>query len=198
MTRRLVPLLAVVTCLAAASAAAAPAPKANTSVVLLPLSGKLSVKQPGSAGFVPLGATKTVPLGTVVDARNGRLRLTSAADGSGGTQSAKFYGGIFRVGQSKLPAGKLLTKLTLTQKLTCSSQPKPRPRTRHLWGDGKGNFQTVGRYSTVTVTGTVWLQKDTCSTTTTVVARGTVTVDDEVKHQTTTVEAGHRYVARRA
>jgi hypothetical protein len=197
MTRRLAPTVLAVTCLAASIAVAAPASKPSATVVVSPLSGKLSIKQPGAAGFAALTGTKNVPLGTIVDARKGRVRLTSAADGSGATQSAKFNGGIFRVGQSKLAAGKLLTKLTLTEKLVCSSDTKPRPRTRHLSGDGKGNFRTVGKYATATITGTVWDMKDTCTTTTTVVARGTVTVDDVVKHRTTTVEAGHRYVARK-
>jgi hypothetical protein len=193
MTRSLVPLV-VLTCLVASSAAAAPAPQPNASVVISPLGGKLFVKQPGSVRFVAINARSKVPLGTIVDARKGHVRLTSAADGAGATQSAIFNGGMFRVGQSTLAAGKLLTKLTLVEKLTCSSHP----RTRRLRGEGKGNFQTIGKYASATVTGTIWTMKDTCTTTTTVVARGTVTVDDEVKHQTTTVEAGHKYVARRA
>jgi hypothetical protein len=158
--------------------------------VLEQVSGRVLVELPGSKAFTPLSSATEVPLGSTVDARHGRLTLQSAADTSGKSQSAQFRGGLFRVGQVKLkPAGKLLTTLRLTQKLTsCSKQ-------RHLWGSGKGNFRTIGIYSSATVQGTQWLVKDTCSTTTTVVARGTVTVRDYVRHANVTVTAGHSYRA---
>ena len=44
--------------------------------------------------------------------------------------------------------------------------------------------------------GTLWLTKDTCTTTTTVVREGTVIVKDLAKHKNVKVKAGHRYVAR--
>jgi hypothetical protein len=68
--------------------------------------------------------------------------------------------------------------------------------TRRLWGSGKGRFRTRGRHSSATVRGTVWLQKDSCSTTTTVVTTGTVVVRDFAKRKNVTLTAGQRYVAR--
>ena len=56
-------------------------------------------------------------------------------------------------------------------------------RSRHLWGSGHGSFRTRGRYASATVRGTVWLQKDTCSGTLTVVRRGVVTVKDFVRFE---------------
>jgi len=57
------------------------------------------------------------------------------------------------------------------------------------------DFRTRGRYSSTTADGTVWLTKDTCTTTTTVVSRGQVEVDDFGRDKTTTVSAGERYKA---
>ena len=73
---------------------------------------------------------------------------------------------------------------------------KAKPRTRHLWGNGRGSFRTRGRYASATVRGTKWLVTDTCSGTLTVVRRGTVVVRDFVRRKNVTVRAGKRYLAR--
>ena len=41
--------------------------------------------------------------------------------------------------------------------------PPKKPKTRKLWGDGKGNFRTTGKYSAATVRGTKWLVQDSCT-----------------------------------
>ena len=43
---------------------------------------------------------------------------------------------------------------------------------RHLWGDGKGDFQTRGRGAAATVRGTIWLTEDRCDGTLVRVRRG--------------------------
>ena len=73
-----------------------------------------------------------------------------------------------------------------------------KPKTRRLWGDGKGKFRTKGRYAAATVRGTKWLVTDTCTTTTTRVTQGAVTVRDTVRKRNVVVRKGGRYVARRA
>jgi hypothetical protein len=93
-----------------------------------------------------------------------------------------------------------MTELRLTETLRCVTPRRgrvtsSRARSRRLWGNGKGRFRTRGRHSIATVRGTIWLQQDTCNTTTTVVRRGTVVVKDLAKHKNVTVKAGHRYVA---
>ena len=54
-----------------------------------------------------------IPVGTTVDTTKGRVTLTSAADGSGKTQTADFYEGIFRVSQTR--GAKPITVLTLVE-----------------------------------------------------------------------------------
>jgi hypothetical protein len=91
----------------------------------------------------------------------------------------------------------------LTEKLTgCptskrnASAAAKKPKTRKLWGDGKGKFRTKGQYSAATIRGTKWLVQDTCTTTLTRVAQGVVAVEDFVKKKTIVVKKGKRYIAR--
>jgi hypothetical protein len=65
-----------------------------------------------------------------------------------------------------------------------------------LWGDGKGNFVTRGRFASAAVRGTRWLTQETCAGTLIVVQRGVVAVRDLRRHKTVLVSAGHRYLAR--
>ena len=57
------------------------------------------------------------------------------------------------------------TELALTEQLApCSSRARAaqkKPKSRKLWGDGKGKFRTKGRYAAATVRGTRWLTQDT-------------------------------------
>ena len=128
------------------------------------------------------------------------MTLIAAADANGNTATAVFYGGIFKLGQtkSKTPT----TVLSLVEKLTgCKAKgkatiAKKKVKKRRLWGDGHGHFQTKGKHSAATVVGTKWLVQDTCSSTLTKVARGKVKVTDFEKHKTVFVTKGHKYVAR--
>ena len=77
--------------------AQSPTPVARRTVVLREVSGTVLVKRPGSRRFVPLSQLVSVPVGSQVDTRKGRVELTSAADAKGKTQTAQFYDGIFKV-----------------------------------------------------------------------------------------------------
>jgi hypothetical protein len=177
----------------APSATPAPGPLAGVSVGARPVSGKVLVKVPGAKTFVPLDPS-VLKNGAEVDTRGGVVEITRSDGGV-----ARFYDGIFKLSQS---GG--ITTLTLTEKLT--GCPKARrstaraaakkPKTRKLWGDGKGKFRTKGSYSAATVRGTKWLVQDTCTTTLTRVATGVVAVEDFAKHKTTLVKQGRRYTAR--
>ena len=68
-------------------------------------------------------------------------------------------------------------------------------RTRKLWGEAKGNFRTVGRYSSAAVRGTTWNTADQCAGTLTKVTSGKVGVRDFVLKKTVVVKAGHKYLA---
>ena len=118
-------------------------------------------------------------------------------------KAASFRGSRFQVRQAgNNPLTSLIPKDSLGK---CSTKvPKggtrkimvARKRHRTLFGSGKGRFRTRGRNSSATVRGTTWVQKDTCSTTTTIVKAGTVVVRDFAKKRNVRVKAGHRYVAR--
>jgi hypothetical protein len=163
---------------------ATPAP--NQTVNALPVSGTVLVKAGGR--FVPL-VPSLIRNGTEIDARKGVVQITTAAG-----EVARFYDGVFRITQARG-----ITTLTLTEKLDCKKRSllaAKKPKTRRLWGDGKGKFRTKGSYSAATVRGTKWLVQDTCSSTLTRVARGVVQVEDFAKRKKVLVKAPKRYTAR--
>ena len=166
----------------------------------LPSSGKVLVKTPGTKKFVLIDDGQQVPVGTIVDVRKGRVTLIAAADSKGGVAQAVFYGGIFKLGQTK--AKTPVTVLSLVEKLTgCkatgkASIAKKKVKKRRLWGDGKGRFTTKGKHSAATVVGTKWYVEDRCNGTLTVVKRGVVKVRDFKTRKTVTVRAGHKYFAK--
>jgi hypothetical protein len=179
-------------------------PQSGKSVDVAPVSGTVQIKLRGQRSFTVLGSGAQVPVGSTVDATRGRVRLTSARGGKGGTQTADFYNGAFLVAQRP---GQALTSLKLTggnarvcgraEDLAFASRASARRRLRYLTGSGTGSFSTVGRYAAATVRGTIWLTEDDCGGTLIQVQRGTVTVRDLVRRKTITVRAGHRYFAAR-
>jgi hypothetical protein len=171
-----------------------PPPVAGKNVNALPKSGTVKIKLPGTSKFVALVEGQQIPVGTIVDARKGRVTLIAAGGGE-----ADFYGGMFKIGQTK--GAKPLTTLSLTEKLSCAKKKKAnaaakKKRKRRLWGDGRGRFRTKGKHSAATVVGTKWLVEDKCTSTLTRVVRGKVKVRDFVKKKTVTVKAGKKYVAK--
>jgi hypothetical protein len=153
------------------------------------VSGTVRIKVGGK--FVPFDPA-LVKNGTEIDTREGVVEITSGLD------SARFYDGIFKLSRT---GG--LTTLTLTEKLDCPKRgaktavaAAKKPKTRKLWGDGKGRFRTKGTYSAATVRGTKWLVQDTCTSTLTRVTQGVVTVQDFAKHKSVIVRKGKRYTAR--
>jgi hypothetical protein len=160
-------------------------------VNLLPVKGTVKVKLKGSKTYVELKRGLQVKVGASVDARHGTVTIV----GPGSADKANFFDGLFLISQSKG-----LTTLTLIEALDCRKQAKTaarKPKSRRLWGDGKGRFRTKGSYSAATVRGTKWLVTDTCTSTTTRVTQGTVSVEDFVKHKRVTVRANKRYTARK-
>jgi hypothetical protein len=181
-----------------------PSPVLGRTAVVKTVSGTVLVKTPGSASFTPLSTTSSVPLGTTIDATNGTVQLSSAADTAGHPQSGQFYSGIFRVTQTKaasrLRGGRrvAVTVLALaggvpTGCLAAAAASRGHLATvtaRRLWGNAHGNFRTSGRYASATVRGTQWLTEDTCQGTLVKVARGVVAVENLRTHRTVLVHAG--------
>jgi hypothetical protein len=178
-------------------------PVLGASVGVAPVAGVVRVRVPGATGFVALRVGGAVPVGAVVDARAGTVRLTTAVAG-GRTQWAEFHGGVFDVRQAGGAGG--LTDIRLRgPALVCpraqaraAAVMRRRPPVRRLWArDRGGRFRTHGRNSVATVRGTSWVTTDTCAGTRTTVTAGAVSVRDLRRHRTVLVRAGHSYLARR-
>ena len=177
-----------------------PPPVAGKLVNAAPKRGTVRIKLPGRKRFRRLSGPEQIPVGTTVDTRNGRVTLVAAQNKTGGTATADFYDGLFKLLQGK--GSKPITTLQLVEKLACAnrgnaSAAAKRKKKRKLWGDGSGRFRTKGSYSSATVRGTKWLVQDRCTSTLTRVVRGRVTVRDFVKHKTVILRTGKRYIARR-
>jgi hypothetical protein len=188
----------------ALSGTAAPPPVLGESVNVDERSGAVTVKVPGSDDFVSLSKVASVPVGSLVDTREGSVALKSALPG-GDTQSGVFHGGLFQVLQPK--AAKGLTELRLrgagpscagggARTATTDKAKKRKKHRRALWGrDNGGSFRTRGGSSVATVRGTAWYTEDRCDGTLTRVSQGSVSVRDLVNHRTVIVRAGHSYLA---
>ena len=187
----------------AGSAVPAAPPVLGQSVNADVRSGTVTVKVPGAPGYVALTDLTSLPVGSILDTRDGSVNLRSALP-DGTTQAAIFHGGLFEVRQA--PAAGGLTEVVLRGALTgCSSararataaSKKKRKPPRRLWGsDSKGKFRTRGGNSVATVRGTAWYVEDRCDGTLTRVSKGSVSVYDRGRHRTVVVRAGHSYLAR--
>ena len=150
-----------------------PDPVLGRSVNVEPVSGKVLVAVPaGSAAagrggapprasakgltFVPLQAARNIPVRSFLDTRHGRVRLVSARNSAGKTQSGIFTAGVFQVLQSKRRSARGLTELRLKGSTFKScrggrssglgeAQVARRRTIRRLRGSAKGRFRTRGR-----------------------------------------------------
>jgi hypothetical protein len=171
---------------ALASSAAPPTAEAafHRTVVLWPTHGHTLVRRPGAKAFEELRAKAAVPLGSTVDVSQGVVVVSSQPAAGAKPESAKFYGGAFKVTQ---PA--TVTELALSGTLACG-------KTRKLWGDGAGSFRIRGRYGSASGRGTKWLVQDSCHATLVRVERGVAAVLDNRRRKTVLVRAGRHYAAQ--
>jgi hypothetical protein len=164
--------------------------------------GRVLVKEPGTGKFVELDGTTEIPVGSQVDTTRGVILLTSGL-GGGRTNSSQFYDGLFTILQRKARNSFMTLRLDggsfracgRSSLSTLGADAKRKP-VRRLWGNGKGRFQTRGRYSSATVRGTKWLVEDRCNGTLTRVLRGVVRVRDFRARKNVDVRAGRSYLAR--
>jgi hypothetical protein len=189
-----------------------PAPVLGDTVVVAPGQGKVLVRRPGARRFRKLAGAALLPSGTVVDARRGRIRLTTALDKAGTFQTGRFWGARFRVRQSG--SGNGMTSLSLrggsfgrcparsSALARASVVPRENPTSRRvvrrLWArDRGGRFRTYGNNSVATARGTAWTTEDRCDGTVTRVREGAVAVRNRRTGRTVLVRAGGSYLARR-
>jgi hypothetical protein len=182
-------------------------PVNGESVEVEPESGTILVQFPGQKKPHPLRKGEIIPVGTIVDATNGRVTLTSIDD-EGHEQTAVFYGGKFQVFQQP---GSTVVVLRLRGDGPGTGACKgaggvggegrtsatiSRRRGRHLWGSGHGSFRTEGAHGSATVRGTIWFTEDRCDGTYFKTKSGIVTVRDFTKHRSVQVPAGREYLAK--
>jgi hypothetical protein len=174
-------------------------PVPGASVVAATAAGTVLVRRPGSNQFLQLSGAELLPVGSEIDTTKGRIRLTSGA-GAGKTQTADFYQGRFIIGQAK---GSPLTTLRLSGKLSCgksrhaSGTGASPVKIRRLWGNGKGQFRTLGRFASATVRGTIWVTQDSCAGTLVRVSQGRVDFFDNVKKKHFLLGSGQSHFAAR-
>jgi hypothetical protein len=170
-------------------------------------SGKVRVRRPGRKQGVELTDGASLPVGSLVDARRGVVKLTTSRDASGAVQTARFSRGMFIVRQAKtarpitdivLRGGRLgqCRRTTKASAVTISKKHR-RTRGRRLWAEGRGRFRTRGSYGTATVRGTGWITTDTCSGTRVTVRHGLVAVRDFRLKKTVLVPGGKSYLSRK-
>jgi hypothetical protein len=188
-------LLAVAVSPAAAMAPSGPEYGKTFDVSLV--SGSVRFHVPGSTGFHVLEGRRRLPVGAILDADRGRLRLTSAKTrDSSASQTAEFFSGTFRVLQTA--GGRPITVLKLENAVVCPGRAgaaAARSANRGLWGSGEGNFRSVGKHGSATVRGTIWWAQDTCEGTLFRVKRGVVTITDFSSGKTLKLRAGEHYLA---
>jgi hypothetical protein len=187
----------------AVPSSAAPLPPAATpelgkSVNVKASAGTVLVRLPGATSAVPIAGVASVPVGAIVDTRNGTVQLETALPGAR-TQRGSFRGGLFQIRQPV--TGRGMTELVLRGPLpTCgtaraAATTGKRPP-RKLWSsDNKGRFRTRGSNSVATVRGTSWFMADRCDGTYTRVSRGSVSVRELRTGRTIVLRAGQSHLA---
>jgi IPT/TIG domain len=173
-----------------------------------PVSGNVLVRLPGSKKFVALTTLTSIPFGTVIDARKGRVVVTTAAP-HGGTQTGEFFQGQFVLSQgangvvmATLSGGDFSVCPTARERAHKASarasakKASPKHVVRKLWANAHGSFSTRGNYAAGAVAGTEWLTEDLCEGTLIRVTRDKVKVTDLVRHRSKIVKVGHSYLAR--
>jgi len=180
-------------------------PIAGQTVNVEPVEGVVATKCGEGGDFAALRDATQIPVGCLIDTRNGTVALTASKGTSGETQTGAFWAGLFRVTQKA--GDNQEAALTLAGRRKCEKR-RPgmtsratasgrRGRGRRLWGSGKGNFKTVGNYGSASVRGTTWLVVDRCDNSTLFkVGEGTVFVRDFVKDKSVVLETGEEYLAK--
>ena len=144
-----------------------------------------------------------IAVGSLIDTRRGTVRLTTATNTSGDTQSGEFSAGSSRSSSRGAPAPGL-TELPLkggnfrrcatgSRRSTAAgllARTAAKRKIRKLRGNATGRFRTRGRNSSATVRGTIWDTIDRCDGTLTSVRQGSVLVRDFIRRRNIVVRAG--------
>jgi hypothetical protein len=170
------------------------APVLARTIVIEPVSGTATYTVPGGRALTLVRPT-AVPVGTVVDSRDGAVRVT-AADVAGATQTGVFHDGEFVIRQ-QASDGVVELALRGGRFPRCEAACTAVLRTvRRLWGTATGRFRTRGRYASATIRGTNWLVEDHPGDTLVFARRDSLLVRDFIRDRDVVLNEGQRYVAR--
>ena len=171
-----------------------------------PSRARCASSRPGAKRFTRLDEPGRIPLGSLIDARNGP-RATCHRDRSWASPGRHVLGLEVRESQrrkrrrhddvdaARRAAGPAAHPAAHAS--TAPSRARKRKRKRGLWArDNGGRFRTHGNDSVATARGTAWLTQDRCTGTYTRVIDGAVSVRDLTRHKRVLVKAGHSYLAR--
>ena len=162
------------------------------------VSGTVLIQIPPSKKFVQLKTGDVIPVGSVVDATGGRVRITIAQP-NGTLQATDFFQGVFQVTQAKNGLATMVLRggsLARCGRAAAVHSAKSKKVVRHLWGAGSGKFRTKGRYAAASIRGTTWDTIDRCDGTLVRVTQGSVTVRDFKKKRNIVVKRGQSYLAK--
>jgi hypothetical protein len=200
---------------------------AGVKVNVKVLSGEVFVKLPATtrrslltraaaaeldAGFIPLKGIATVPVGSSVDTRRGRVTVRSAAVFPGQrrrTTTGTFSAGIFQLKQDRKRSAsrrRPRTDISLVSasgaaaicRGSAAAASSLKGVVRALSVTLKGSYRAIGAASIATVANATFNVKDRCDGTVTQVGKGQVKVFDKRHSRTVTVRAGQAYLARAA
>ncbi len=176
-----------------------PTPTTGETVNVSAERGRVTVRLPDGR-TIPIEEAAQIETGSVVDTRQGAVRLV--ARGAGGRiESGVFSEGLFRVTQTT--GRRPVTDLRLVEKLSCpkgkraDAARRRKKRKRRLWGDASGTYRTRGLYGSAVNTGTKWMTEDRCDGTLFRVQRGTIRVKRNGARRAVRVRAGRQLLIRR-
>ena len=173
-------------------------PQLGQTVVISHVSGELRYRLPAGR-YVPLaaGQSRLVPVGTVVDARRGHVRLVVENGEGQPLQQGEFWDGIFGIFQATERRATTELRLGGGDFAPCAQGARKRRArgsagrvVRTLWGKSGGRFRTKGRFASATVRGTEWETADLCLATRITVREGSVVARDFRRRSSRIVRAG--------
>jgi len=170
---------------------APPTPVAGSRLTARRVTGKVRLRH--GTRYTTLTGSKSIKVGSTLDARHGTVELTALVGRH--RQTARFGAGIFRIHQASASAPVALALAGAPFGPACKTRSHKVVRRLRATAD-RGRWQTVGRRSVTGVAKAAsWITQDRCDGTLTVVRAGTVTVRG-AHGRTFTVRAGHRRLIR--
>lgn len=166
-----------------------------------PISGLVEFRLPGAGQSIArLTATRSLPVGTALDTRNGAVRLT-AATAAGSERSGSFSGGTFTVSQAATGTGIPVLRLVRpsTASKLCAASPGEAPPATVIGlvrAIAAGRFEVRGRYGAASGSGATWTTSDRCDGLLTSVVHGLVQVSSPGGSRRATVHAGGAHLLR--